>query len=142
MSAPIPRKPGSLDRVGGILWRSTIETLQSQDTYSDADLPLVERYVLALQMARQLRADVEDIKRRATAREVDHNGDPVSLYVTGSTGNLVGHPAVKMAREAEADAHRYAVELLLTPASRARAKIGQGGDDADDGLDGILDGAD
>jgi phage terminase small subunit len=58
--------------------------------------------------------------------------------VLGSTGNLVGHPAVKMAREAEADAHRYAVELLLTPASRARAKIGRGDEPDDDGLDGLL----
>ena len=38
----------------------------------------------------------------------------------GSAGQLLAHPALKVARDAESDARAAAGELLLTPAARAR----------------------
>lgn len=68
-------------------------------------MPLLERYVRAMETARHAR------ERLAAA----------DTYVTlGSQGQLVQHPDIKTAREAERDAHEYAGALLLTPAARSR----------------------
>ncbi len=97
--------PEGLDGVSRGLWRRTRGALIAQDCWRPSDVPLVERYVRSMQTARHAR------ERLAAG----------GLYVTeGSQGQLVQHPDVETAQEAERDAHEYAGALLLTPASRSR----------------------
>lgn len=94
-----------LDGVSRGLWRRTRDALIEQDSWRPSDVPLLERYVRAMETARHARD-------RLAAAET---------YVTlGSQGQLVQHPDVKTAREAERDAHEFAGALLLTPAARSR----------------------
>ena len=44
-------------------------------------------------------------------------------FVEGSKGQLVAHPGLRVAAEAERDACRYAGALLLTPEARKRHEI-------------------
>ena len=112
--------------------------MQEQGTFRESDLPTVERYVVALMMSRRLRASLAGRVRREAAGELEDGEE--ALFSRGSTGQLVPHPAVKMAREAERDAQKFADALLLGPAARARAKLerlddllgGQGDGDVDD----------
>jgi phage terminase small subunit len=57
-------------------------------------------------------------RARHARTELDHHG---SLTRSASQGQLVPHPAVRIAREAERDAAEYARDLLLTPRSRRTA---------------------
>lgn len=114
-----PRKgpldpPASLSKPSKALWRLTIEQLTAQGTWADSDLPLLERYVRSMEVARALR---DGIARRA----LDH---PDFAYTSiGSQGQLVAHPDLKSAREAERDANGYAQDLLLTSRSRRQHNI-------------------
>lgn len=130
MSAAKHPKPASFDQAAGVIWRRTIKQLKELGFFEDADLPLIERYVLALEMARRQREKIVELE----ALEGTWVGEELHLgaYTTGSTGQLVAHPAVKMARDAEADAQKYAEALLLTPASRARAHRGAKKTEADE----------
>ncbi len=106
--------PASLDDSSRALWKRTIEQATEQGTWAMVDLPLLERYVRAVEVARHARA-------RITARA---KVDPDRGYFTlGSQGQLVAHPDVKMAREAERDASDYADDLLLTSKARRRHNI-------------------
>src|SRR5690348_14975419 len=88
-------KPASLDRPSGFVWRKTIAQLQEQGTFQESDLPAVERYCLALQRARVARQE--------------SGGELVSI---GSKLQPVESPWVKIIRDAEQDAARYARDLL------------------------------
>ena len=44
-------------------------------------------------------------------------------FTNGSTGQTVAHPAIRVAREAEADARAAAQALLLTPEMRKRHEL-------------------
>jgi P27 family predicted phage terminase small subunit len=98
---------------GAAIWRSVQRSLRDSDQWDDNFAPLLERYVLAL---------LRWTKYRALA-----DAEPTTR---GSMGQLVQHPYVKTAREAEHDAHRYAQALLLTP--EARKKLARAAE-ADDG---------
>lgn len=99
--------PDGLDGRSKALWWRTLGELQAQGTWQDSDRELLDRYIRALQRAR-------------LAREYAAAAD----FVTeGSQGQLVAHPAVKTAREAERDAHDYANDLILTPAARRRHDV-------------------
>lgn len=114
-----PRKgpldpPAGLDRAARLLWRLTIVQLGDQGTWADSDLPLLERYIRSVEVARHARGRIE---RRAKS-------NPAEAYVTrGSQGQLVQHPDLKTAREAERDANDYAQDLLLSPKSRRQHDI-------------------
>lgn len=98
--------PKGLDPAGRELWASTQRHLRAQDTFQDADAPLLESYVRAVCLSR-------------TAREAAAE----QPFVEGSKGQLVAHPGLRVAAEAERDACRYATALLLTPEVRRRHEI-------------------
>jgi len=113
--------PTDLDRKSKTLWRRLIAALTEQGTWNEkTDLELLERYVRALEAAREARETLRGVPR----------------FVEGSQGQLVPHPAVKMLRDAELDAERFAASLLLTPAARRRADVRPG--EAVGDLDSVL----
>jgi len=77
--------------------------LRAQGTWAATDGPLLESYVRSVLLAR-------------TAREAAGTAP----FVTGSRGQPVPHPGLKVAADAEAAACRYAGALLLTPEARKR----------------------
>ena len=99
---PVP-PPEDLDPDAQRVWRATQRHLRAQGTWTDTDAPLLESYVRSVALARS---------SRATAHH-----EP---FVKGSRGQLVAHPGLKVAAEAERDAARYAAALLLTPQARKR----------------------
>jgi phage terminase small subunit len=102
--------PVDLDSASKALWTKTRDGLKVARRWRPEYSPLLERYVRALEVARVIRGR---IAKRAKA-------DPGSAYTTtGSQGQLVQHPDVKTARDAERDADKYAAELMLTPAAQA-----------------------
>ena len=105
-SGPIAVKPPP-DLVGEEkLWFAVQKHLRAQGTWSNTDAPLLESYVRSVLLARLARAAA--------------GSEP---FITGSRGQPVAHPGLKMARDAEADAHRYAGALLLTPEARKRHEL-------------------
>lgn len=100
-----------------MLWRATQRHLRRQGTFADTDEPLLESYVRSVELARTARA--------AAA------GRP---FVEGSRGQLVPHPGLKVAADAEAAAWRYAGALLLTPEARKRHELGHVNGHRDDDL--------
>jgi len=104
--------PTDLDAKAKRLWRDTRNALQEQGDWIDSDAQALERYVRACERARLAR---DGIPRDEDGRLV--------LTAPGSKGQIVQHPNVKTAREAERDAADYAAALLLTPAARKRADV-------------------
>jgi P27 family predicted phage terminase small subunit len=102
--------PEDFDAPARALWKKTQKQLEEQNTWSDSDLPTLERYARADQRAR-------------LAREGLMVKGEMVLVAKGSQGQLVQHPNVKTAREAERDAHEYAKDLLLTPKAREQHQI-------------------
>lgn len=110
------RAPSGLGDAGLRIWHQAKDELEGEGLWRESYFPLLERYVRNI-----LRGEEQ---RKVAERE------PTT---TGSQGQLVPHPAQKLAREAELDAHRYAESLLLTPAARRKhEKEAQGGDDSED----------
>ena len=106
---PRPRPvspPDDFAESGRALWLRVQRHLRGQNTWQDTDAPLLESYVRCLLTARAA--------RQAAGSEP---------FVAGSQGQLVAHPGVKVAADAERDAHRYATSLLLTPEARKRHEI-------------------
>jgi phage terminase small subunit len=77
----------------------------------------LERYVRAIEVGRLARAR---IAQRAAELDKEGKGDQMAYLTHGSQGQLVQHPDLKTARDAEKDANDYGRELLLTPAARAK----------------------
>ncbi len=102
---PVP-PPEDLGEDARSLWHRVQRQARAQETWQDTDAPLLEAYVRAVFLARQARS--------AAA------GEP---FVEGSKGQLVAHPGLKVAAEAERDACRYGTALLLTPEARRRHEI-------------------
>lgn len=104
----------SLDAASKRLWSVVVRELEARGVLREVDEAAIARYVLAEQVARLARGRIAD---RAKC-------DPDTAYVTrGSQGQLVQHPDLKTAREAERDAAAYAADLTLTP--RSRASLGE-----------------
>ena len=99
------------------LWLDVQRHLREQGTWADTDEPLLEHYVRSIVLARLARA--------AAA------GRP---FVEGSRGQLVPHPGLKVAADAEAAACRYAGALLLTAEARKRHELGRVDGPRDDDL--------
>jgi P27 family predicted phage terminase small subunit len=95
--------------------------LAAQGTWQESDAAALVRYVRA-----QLRGE-------AASAIVERDG----MVTIGGRGQPVPHPAVKIARDAERDAHEFARDLLLTPRSRRLAGISET-TALDDELDELL----
>jgi phage terminase small subunit len=106
--------PRDLDPESKELWKSTIEALTAQGTWQTSDVPLLQRYVTSLRIARA--AD-----RRITAREEAMGDD--AFVCEGSHKQLVSHPDLRVLREAQRDASGFATELLLSPRTRSQHGI-------------------
>jgi P27 family predicted phage terminase small subunit len=103
--------PDDISEYGQRVYDEARAELESQGTWRDTDAPLLESYVRSLLVARQARKAVS-----------------ASPFTEGSRGQLVAHPGVKIAADAERDAERYARALLLTPEARSRHQV-KGHDD-------------
>ena len=104
---------GISDEYGREVYTEARKALEGQGTWRDTDAPLLEAYVRSLVLARQARKAVQ-----------------ASPFTEGSRGQMVAHPGVKIASDAERDAERYARALLLTPEARARHDVkGRDGDE-------------
>jgi P27 family predicted phage terminase small subunit len=99
--------PNDFDHFAESCWRRAQDQLRAQGTWEDTDAPLLESYVRSLALSRQAREAVS-----------------VCPFVEGSRGQMVAHPGVKVASDADRDAERYARALLLTPESRSRHDVG------------------
>lgn len=115
---PVPAPEDLPDRAKSI-WRASQRQLRDQGTWQDTDAPLLEAYVRAVELARVSR----------TAAEAEP-------FVAGSKDQLVAHPGLKVAAEADRDAARYAAALLLTPEARRRHDVKTGS--LEDELDRIV----
>ena len=103
------KPPADLDEAAVALWNRVLRELREQGTWQASDVGALERYVRA-------------VRRAAAARElVGLEG----MTTTGARGQLVAHPALRIARDAERDAHDYAAALLLTPRARRLAGISE-----------------
>ena len=103
--------PDGLDEVARVLWRRIRDDLRARSLWRDTDAGVLERYVRSESRARQ-----------AYAQITSHDGS-LELTTVGSQGQLVEHPAIKIARAAELDCQKYAEALLLTPAARQRHQL-------------------
>jgi len=104
-----PGCPGDLDATGKDLWRKVKKHIQDR-----GDWKPVYAHLLSLLARADLRA------RKARADLVDEQGRQC-LTTLGSQGQLVQHPSVKTAREAERDVLEYMRALRLTPQEVAKA---------------------
>lgn len=118
-----PQPPAELDAVGKATWRVARAELLTVGSWTDATAELLRLYVVALQTGRQARSRI--------AARLDADGEHAAYFTKGSMGQLVAHPDVAIARQAEQDAATYGRELLISPASRRRARIEGQLDDGD-----------
>jgi P27 family predicted phage terminase small subunit len=107
------KQPTGLDAASKALWRVVVDDLTARGVLRDVDGTAIGRFVVAEQVARLARGRIAARAKR----------DPDTAYVTrGSQGQLVQHPDLKTAREAERDAAAYAADLGITPRSRSALK--------------------
>lgn len=99
--------PEGLDDQSRRLWRKTRDFLMDRPDpeWEDSDVVALERYIRSVQRAREARDGTD------------------KLTTHGSQGQLVEHPLVKVARDADRDAQSYAGDLLITPAARKRYEL-------------------
>ena len=102
-----PPPPADLAEDEAEVWHDVVPQLVSRRVFSRLDTEAAARYCRAVALERRAVAEWTAAGRPTTAE--------------GSTGQLVGHPLVKLIRDARADAARLGTALLLDPASRARA---------------------
>ncbi len=127
VSTPATRAyPAHFDGEARRLFALKVATLVRDGLWDDdRDGELLERYVTAVQVARQART-------RIAQRADEDRTDPAAAYITsGSQGQLVQHPDLKTAREAERDAQVYEDKLRDR---LDRAPVGDGDDDDMAGL--------
>lgn len=119
VTPPSPLPPGDLARPFRALWTKTRQALEKQGTWQDSDAELLSRYIRALERASLAHADL--LKDPETG-EPYADGRP-RLTALGSNKQIVQHPSVKTAREAEQDADARARMLLLSPEARKRVDL-------------------
>lgn len=110
-----PAIPVDLDAEAVRVFERARLQLEEQGTWKAADVDLLGAYARALQTARQARARI--------AGRLKGEGEHAAYFSLGSTRQLVSHPDVQLARQAEGDAERYAAALLLSPQARTRARL-------------------
>ena len=124
-----PAPPPGLDKTSQALWRELVTALRAEGTFREHDSTSLERYVRAVEVSR--------LARERIAERTKAGGDGYST--TGSTGQLVQHPDVKLAQDSDRLAATYADALLLSARSRAQHSIAEATDEADSLLDKDLD---
>lgn len=108
--------PADLDKAGRSLFFKLRKFLEEQDTYTHSDA-----FVLGQACRYEQRA------RTARLAMTDESGQVVTTTV-GYKGQLVQHPDLKTATEAEVRFVECLRELGLTPAARKRMEIEKPGD--------------
>lgn len=101
--------PKDLDEAGRDLWSSAQHQLRDQGAFLNTDASLLAQFVRSVRTAAIAREQLSEEGITSTTRD----------------GRPAPHPCVKIAREAESDARAAAADLLLTPASRRRAGVGE-----------------
>lgn len=102
-----PGCPGDLDATGKDLWRKVRTHIQTRGDWQAVYAHLVSLLARADMRARKAREDVQK------------SG---SLTVAGSKDQIVPHPSIKTAREAERDVLEYMRALRLTPQEIAKGQ--------------------
>lgn len=105
----VPPAPDYVSEQLASVWDDVWAFLASSGRGHAVDAGTVEAYVDALHIAERAR--------------IEHAEQGSPLTTTGSTGQLVEHPLLKLQREAARDATRYATALGLNPTGRARLGI-------------------
>lgn len=119
------KPPAWLPRAAKAHWREVVAACARRPQWlQDADLTAIEMFVMTTWTYRE------------AARDVAKRGPLVPARSSADGDALVKNPAVQIARDAQAAARSWAVELGLTP--RARGAIDLGVED-DDAFDDILD---
>lgn len=101
-------------------WRAVIKDLSDRKMLTDAVLPTVESYVLAIGNMRTAQQAIRD-----------HGA-----LITGRDGVLKQNPAISLLGKCNTAIQRISAELGLTPASRSKSKMR--GDEEDHGQSGHL----
>lgn len=107
-------RPPDITGRGKRIWNEVKAFLEDEDLWQPVFGEVLANYVRCILIA--------DDARKA----IEKSG----LTTTGSTGQKVAHPNVKMRRDAELDVLKYAQALLITP--EAQKKLQGAGDDPDD----------
>ncbi len=102
--------PDDLSTPFKALYRKVRTAMKAQGTWEDVDQHLLGVYI-------------RNLERAALARKSITNGGVITLTTTGSKGNPIPHPAIRIARDAERDAEEYAKELLITPRARKQYEL-------------------
>jgi phage terminase small subunit len=100
--------PKDFDSESVELWEACITQLKAQGSWVETDGELLGAYVRTRQLARELRKAV---------------GSEYAVRGSRAESQLVPHPALKMAIEAEKDSLKYADALMLTPLQRKRHRL-------------------
>jgi P27 family predicted phage terminase small subunit len=109
--------PASLPEPAKAIWRQLVPPLAEANMLRDVDVAALE--ALCVQVARMRQA------RKALAAHEKRTG---SIYTTGSTGQLVEHPALATERNAAAQIMRWTERFGLDPMARTRlGNLGQEG---------------
>jgi P27 family predicted phage terminase small subunit len=108
--------PADFDDQSRRLHAVTLEALQTQGTWRDHDIELLNDYVRRSQDARLFRQALDDDGR-----------------FFNSKGRIYAHPAIDKERDARRDVQQLREALVLTP--DARKKHGRDGDEDDESGD-------
>lgn len=114
--------PADLTPEAREVWAVTVADLRDRGVLREAHRPAIEPYVRAVELARQAWAKAP--KRRLTTR--------------GDRGQMVRHPAIVLALQAEDAAFKFGQALQLDPASLRKRNPGgrpQGAESAPDRRD-------
>lgn len=108
--------PADITGQGERIWAEVKSFLESQKLWDPVFSEVLANYVRSILAAATARAELEE----------------TGTTTTGSQGQKVAHPTVKLRRDAELDALKYAQALLITPEAQQRHR-GED-DDPDEGL--------
>jgi len=104
-----PGCPADLDTTSKAHWRKIKAHIEKRGDWVPVYAHILELLVRAMERGRLARKDL-----------VDEKGRPCFTAI-GSQGQVVQHPSVKTAREAERDVLEYLRALRLTPQELAKA---------------------
>ncbi|MGV3553092.1 phage terminase small subunit P27 family [Rhizobium sp.] len=114
-----PDMPASVPAEMRVEWEAVIADMIERKILTDAMLPTIESYILAVYNMRQAQKAIEQY----------------GVLVTGRDGIPKQNPAVSLIGKATTTIQRLSAELGLTPASRSKGKGGKGEGDGDRGWD-------
>lgn len=101
--------PDHLDATGRDVWAAAQAQLSADGVWQDCDAWLLEAFATAVASMRR--------------GEIEAAGTP---WVSGSAGQLAAHPGLRLAASLRPQVAALADRLLLSPAARRRAGVGDG----------------